>query len=406
VNKQPTQKFVLLVLLATLHAPRAINTSQVEQKETDKKVACTKRSLFNKYTTKIIPSSLRISFNHNNKLFLQTVRDKPDYEEIEQLLLHKANPNKVDKSGNIPLHYATENGHTKTVEMIIKAMKGKSRNFEIYINMHGWVSGNTPLHNVANKNYIGIATLLLEHKANPNEVDKSGCTPLHIAADKNYIDIATLLLEHNANVNVKNDCNRTPLHIAARKGHTAILKRIIENIKYKFDSLKIYLDMKDTSGFAPLHSAAHGNYKNIIVLLLKHNANVDIKDHYGGTSLHIAARRNYKTILALLLKHRANIGLQDTYGKTPLHISTEKGHTEIVRRLLDYALQNNNQKVVQLFMEKSGKNIVLQCCICLQNKEDDFRIVLQLIPCKNFHPACICKGCLPKMKACPLCRIN
>ncbi|RZI47392.1 ankyrin repeat domain-containing protein [Rickettsiales endosymbiont of Peranema trichophorum] len=70
----------------------------------------------------------------------------------------------------------------------------------------------TPLWVSVYHNYIDVARLLLQHKANPNLVDMNGRTSLHLSVD---IDMVDLLLEVGAEPNVINDEGLTPLAIAA-----------------------------------------------------------------------------------------------------------------------------------------------------------------------------------------------
>uniref|UniRef100_A0A1I8P306 Uncharacterized protein n=1 Tax=Stomoxys calcitrans TaxID=35570 RepID=A0A1I8P306_STOCA len=75
--------------------------------------------------------------------------------------------------------------------------------------------GYTPLHRAAYNNYVDIAKLLLQHKADPNARTKLGWTPLHSACKWSHAETVTLLLQHGADVNAQSDGLQTPLHVAA-----------------------------------------------------------------------------------------------------------------------------------------------------------------------------------------------
>ena len=65
--------------------------------------------------------------------------------------------------------------------------------------------------------------------ANPNTQDHNGWTPLHEVAQRNHVGLLRLLLDAGANPNVPGgDDNYTPLHDAADAGHVEIIKLLIE----------------------------------------------------------------------------------------------------------------------------------------------------------------------------------
>uniref|UniRef100_A0A3Q3E2F1 Uncharacterized protein n=1 Tax=Hippocampus comes TaxID=109280 RepID=A0A3Q3E2F1_HIPCM len=72
-------------------------------------------------------------------------------------------------------------------------------------------NGYTPLHIVAKKNQIDIATVLLNYGAESNVLTKQGVTPLHLASEEGHADMAALLLSKGAHVNTptKVRCGRS-----------------------------------------------------------------------------------------------------------------------------------------------------------------------------------------------------
>ncbi len=92
-----------------------------------------------------------------------------------------------------PLHLATTRNNLTVVKWLIeKGAKVDAQN----------VIQETPLHFAAIKGYSEIATVLLQHGADPNTPARSfGATPLHIAVRYDHIEVARLLLDHGASVN-------------------------------------------------------------------------------------------------------------------------------------------------------------------------------------------------------------
>ncbi|XP_075150576.1 ankyrin repeat domain-containing protein 49 [Haematobia irritans] len=96
--------------------------------------------------------------------------------------------------------------------------------------------GYTPLHRAAYNNYVDIAKLLLQYKADPNAKTKLGWTPLHSACKWSHAESVSLLLQHGADVNAQSDGQQTPLHVAATVSNcrnTATLLLMDPNINAK-----------------------------------------------------------------------------------------------------------------------------------------------------------------------------
>ncbi|RZI45786.1 ankyrin repeat domain-containing protein [Rickettsiales endosymbiont of Peranema trichophorum] len=109
----------------------------------------------------------------------------------------------------------------------------------------------TPLHLSVYHNYIDVARLLLQHKANPNLVDINGKTSLHLALrDGRYIDMVDLLLEVGAEPNVINDEGLTPLSIAAAHQQKEICILLLQrgaDISLCTEKLRLSKVLSDTS---------------------------------------------------------------------------------------------------------------------------------------------------------------
>ncbi|KAM8715582.1 hypothetical protein ACLKA7_002604 [Drosophila subpalustris] len=94
--------------------------------------------------------------------------------------------------------------------------------------------GYTPLHRACYNNFVDIAKLLLQYKANPNARTELGWTPLHSACKWNNSDCAQLLLQFGSDVNAESDGQQTPLHITATVSNcrnTATVLLLDRNLK-------------------------------------------------------------------------------------------------------------------------------------------------------------------------------
>lgn len=99
-------------------------------------------------------------------------------------------------------------------------------------------------------------------------------------------------------------------------------------------------NLKDPSGYTPLHYAARAGNFHICKELLAFGANVDHLTKSGlSTALHRAAGNGQTATVKLLLENNANPCLVDDDGKTPLHKAAEGNHAETCRILVEAAPQ-------------------------------------------------------------------
>ncbi|MHB9147562.1 MAG: ankyrin repeat domain-containing protein [Candidatus Amoebophilus sp.] len=122
----------------------------------------------------------------------------------------------------------------------------------------------------------------------------------------------------------------TSLHKAAQLGST-FDKILIEKILVK---RTLNINAEDVYGNTPLHYAAEEGHLEVVIMLLKHRADVNAKQHFSKrTSLHIAALNGYIEIAKLLIEKGANVYVQDINGNTPMDIAKKSGNQEIAKLL-------------------------------------------------------------------------
>ncbi|MDR3179342.1 MAG: ankyrin repeat domain-containing protein [Holosporaceae bacterium] len=112
--------------------------------------------------------------------------------------------------------------------------------------------------------------------------------------------------------------------------------------------------------------------------LLKGGTCVDVLYLEGETALHHAAYHGFIQTTSLLLEFKANVNKATENGVTPLHYAVQGGHPDVVRMLLnagagvsicakdivgltplDYALNQWDSKVVEIFYDFAEKNQTL-----------------------------------------------
>ncbi len=234
--------------------------------------------------------------------------------------------NTRDMQGHLALHEAILGDHAPLVRMLIQ--QGADTN--MYDS-----SGRTPIHCVACVGNTSMAEFLLAHGACINAPKRPHChlrrampkmlwgsgvdededqTPLHIAALYGHVDMVNMLLAQHASLDYTDYCRRTPLHCAIFSGKAAIVKALLT----KKPSL---VDQADNVCNTPLHYAVQAGNIEIVRLLCSHGAAVNVKNGQGNQPLTIATMLKHRDIVEILLRHNANH--QD--GWRVIHTTIERG---------------------------------------------------------------------------------
>ncbi|XP_055535400.1 transient receptor potential cation channel subfamily A member 1 isoform X2 [Wyeomyia smithii] len=180
--------------------------------------------------------------------FANEVSCKQSETHLLQLL------NEKDKTGCSPLHYASREGHIRSLENLIKlgaCINLKNNNNE------------SPLHFAARYGRYNTVRQLLDSEKGTfiiNESDGEGLTPLHIASKEGHTRVVQLLLNRGALLH-RDHNGRNPLHLAAMSGYTQTLE-LLHSVHSHL------LDQVDKDGNTALHLATMENKPNAVVLLL------------------------------------------------------------------------------------------------------------------------------------------
>ncbi|XP_063219628.1 transient receptor potential cation channel subfamily A member 1 isoform X1 [Bacillus rossius redtenbacheri] len=165
--------------------------------------------------------------------------------------------NEKDSTGCSPLHYASREGHIRSLENLIRlgaCINLKNNNNE------------SPLHFAARYGRYNTVRQLLDSEKGTfiiNESDGEGLTPLHIASQQGHTRVVQLLLNRGALLH-RDHNGRTPLHLAAMSGYTQTME-LLHSVHSHL------LDQTDKDGNTSLHLATMENKPNAIALLLSMN---------------------------------------------------------------------------------------------------------------------------------------
>jgi uncharacterized protein len=231
--------------------------------------------------------------------------------------------------------------------------------------------GLTPLVFAAREGDLESAALLLNARADVNQVTEYGWTPLLTATNNRHYKLASMLIDWGADVNLANKGGWTPLYLATDNrniegGDYPVPKADIDHLEY----IKLLLDhgadpnaraRENTltrtiftmqwfqeAGATPFLRAAQSSDTALMKLLLAYGADPKIASDFGDTALTAAggigwvegvtyersAKENVEAVKMLL-----DLGLDpngaNKDGRTPLMGAAMKGRNEVVQMLVD-----------------------------------------------------------------------
>jgi uncharacterized protein len=141
--------------------------------------------------------------------------------------------------------------------------------------------------------HAGLAELVLEHGADPNE-EVGGETALVLACRSGSLAVARLLLDHGANLN-----DLQALFVVVQKRDLPLLRELL--------SRGVWVDVTDPWGRTALLVASQLGFQEVVMLLLQSGAKVDHKDQRGSTPLLVAAEAGKIETVQLLLREGASM---------------------------------------------------------------------------------------------------
>ena len=114
-------------------------------------------------------------------------------------------------------------------------------------------------------------------------VNEAGETPLMLAAITNQLELANQLIERGAEVNRK---GWTPLHYAATRGHRDMMRLLLAH--------DAYVDSESANGTTPLMMAAYSGTPLAVKLLLEEGAYPTLANDGNATALDLALHMDHE----------------------------------------------------------------------------------------------------------------
>ena len=221
--------------------------------------------------------------------------------------------------GRVPLVEAVRQGHTTSVEWLIKAGANVSATTH---------SGETALAVAAFEDRFPILWRLHEGGASIFATNEYGGTALMSAAHFGHEDEAKRLISLGLDVNAANHRGDTALTLACSRDDLPLVETLIK--------LGATAEQRGSRRDTPLIRAARFRRVDTTRYLLERKAvEVDAANKRGDTALIEACRSGSVDVAKLLVEHGASVAHANRAGNTPLLDAAESGNPELVKWLLE-----------------------------------------------------------------------
>lgn len=174
------------------------------------------------------------------------------------LLQSKGVVQRTTEQGLSPLLYASINGNTDCVRLLVENAKDPKQLLDLADS-----TGFTPLMGAARNGHVHTIHLLLSLGVSINSQDANGMTALHWAVANNNLAAVGVICEYGANVNLTNKQKQTPLLVAVVRNYTDIAFTLIQSGAQVCDAVRLtllleHIKSNNASKVNAPHIAAHG----------------------------------------------------------------------------------------------------------------------------------------------------
>jgi ankyrin repeat protein len=237
----------------------------------------------------------------------------------------------MDEVGRSALHWASELGHDKVVQMLL------SRDADV--NIKGRNRSN-PLQAAIDRGYEEIVQMLLDKGADfrAKGVDprnRYSWNALYVASSKGYRNIVQMLLGKGADVNAAFGENGSALQAASAGGHHNIVRMLLDK--------GVDVNLWGGRYRNALQAASAEGHDKVVQMLLDRGAGVDAHGKRCDNALEVASARGRGKIVQMLLDRSEGFNAQSRRFGNALQAASEGGHDKIVQMLLDRGADVNAQ---------------------------------------------------------------
>ena len=257
-----------------------------------------------------------------------------DTNKVLALLELDANVNYATLyEGITPLMYAAQNGHLRTVEILIDS--GANVNAMPY-------NGISALLGACIAGHVYVADTLILNGADVNTQNYNGISPLMYAAAFNDTLMVDMLLFYKAKVDLRDEDGNTALHYSAFYDNLPVVKQLVRH--------GASINEADNNGFTPLLIAAQNGHTDLLGWLIKNDADITARTNDSLTALSLAIiNKQYETV-NYLCENGADINAGISKRLNELSLAKVFGDKETVKLLKEKGAEKNNKTWVNKMM--------------------------------------------------------
>lgn len=242
----------------------------------------------------------------------------------ETSVMRPAYAKRLVELSDFPLHFAANIGDRPKVARELEKRAG--------VNAQDGVKQSTAVMFAAERGFLPIVKLLVEHGADVTIPNKFGYTALHASTNGKHLEIVKYLLANGADVGAKDDRGRTPLFFASESNSLALVRLHLEHGSD--------LDARDHNLWTPLYAAVNRGSLKVAEYLIEQGAQVTSETAEGSRSpLLSASFAGNVDMVKLLLEAGADVNARigsshsHSRGMTALQIAEKQGHQGVVELL-------------------------------------------------------------------------
>ncbi len=226
------------------------------------------------------------------------------------------------------------------------------------------MAGNIDIAETIRKNNVKYFSQLVENY-DINEITETSETLILIALKYNRRTIIDILINMNADLTIEDALGESALTYMAKYN----LINIFKMLKSK-NKLNNYINCIDSKGNNALLIASQNNNDELVLYLLKNEANPDIQNNNGNTAIMEAAINNNMKIIKHLLDYNANLNIINIHNYSILNICIDDRNHNLINYILkqdidlwdeetDYlghSYHVNNKSLFELLLSRGVSN--------------------------------------------------
>ena len=269
------------------------------------------------------------------------------YDVVKCLIDNGADVNQKNFANRTLLHFASEGGNLKVVELLLDT--NESVQIDEEDNGH-----RTSLMLAAVKGHDDVLLWLIDHGADVNKRDCNERTALDYACEYGHLKLVELLLSKGVKIDLENRYHWAALILAAKNGHSDVFLCLMNHC--------VDVSKKDTHHRTALHYASEYGHLKVVEFLCNRNLQINEEDHSQCIPLMLAAGKGHSDISLYLINHGADVSKKDVHKRTALHYASESGHLEVAELLLskgaEIDVEDGDHRTPLMLAAKRGHNDV------------------------------------------------